>query len=301
MSDIVVGIDAAPGARDALVFATRLADCTGGSVRLVNAFNYSDAPSRASNETFRRYLEDDARELLAAVAGSADSGVSGAEAIADPSPPHALHQLAESADVALLVVGSTHRGPIGRVLPGSTGERLVHGAPCPVAIVPRGYADADPIRTIGVGYDASDESKAAVEAACLLARGCGARLRIIHVFDASHGSPALMTMPGWDSMQDEAKARQRKSLMEAVGSVPADLGVESAFLTGAAGPQLAEESAEVDLMVVGSRGYGPRAALLLGGVGHTLIREARCPVVVLPRGSRGLDALFASAAEATAS
>lgn len=260
-----------------------------------------DAPSRASNETFRRYLEDDARELLAAVAGSADSGVSGAEAIADPSPPHALHQLAESADVALLVVGSTHRGPIGRVLPGSTGERLVHGAPCPVAIVPRGYADADPIRTIGVGYDASDESKAAVEAACLLARGCGARLRIIHVFDASHGSPALMTMPGWDSMQDEAKARQRKSLMEAVGSVPADLGVESAFLTGAAGPQLAEESAEVDLMVVGSRGYGPRAALLLGGVGHTLIREARCPVVFLPRGSRGLDALFASAAEATAS
>jgi nucleotide-binding universal stress UspA family protein len=300
MSDIVVGIDATPGARDALVFATRLAECTGASVRLANAFNYSDAPSRARNETFRRYLEADARELLAAVANSVE-GVTGAEVIADPSAPHALHELAEDTEVALLVVGSTHRGTIGRVVLGSTGERLLHGAPCPVAIVPRGYADADPIRTIGVGYDGSDESKAALEAACRLASACRARLRVIHVFDATHGSPALMTMPGWDRMRDESEALQRESLMKAVDSVPPDVGVESAFLTGAAGRELAAESEQVDRMVVGSRGYGPRAAVLLGGVGHTLIRQAACPGLVLPRGARGLDALIAPAAETTAS
>lgn len=300
MSDILVGIDATAGARDALAFATRLADCTGASVRLANAFNYSDVPSRGSNATFRQYLEDDARELLTTVAGSVE-GVTGTEAIADPSAPHALHALAEAGDVALLAVGSTHRGPIGRVVPGSTGERLIHGAPCPVAIVPRGYADADPIRTIGVGYDASDESEAALHAACQLARACHARLRVIHVFDASHGSPALMTMPGWETVRNDHEAVQRKNLADAVAGLPPDVGVESEFVTGVAGRELAAASARVDLMIVGSRGYGPRAAVLLGGVSHTLIRKALCPVVVLPRGARGLDGLIAPAAEATAS
>jgi nucleotide-binding universal stress UspA family protein len=54
-------------------------------------------------------------------------------------------------------------------------------------------------------------------------------------------------------------------------------------------------------MVVGSRGYGPRAAVLLGGVTHTVIRKAHCPVIVLPRGSSGLEPLFSAAAETAAS
>ena len=64
--------------------------------------------------------------------------------------------------------------------------------------------------------------------------------------------------------------------------------MEGRFLEGAAGELLAKESAELDLMVTGSRGYGPHAAVLLGSVTHTLMREAQCPVLVLPRGI-GLD------------
>jgi nucleotide-binding universal stress UspA family protein len=60
------------------------------------------------------------------------------------------------------------------------------------------------------------------------------------------------------------------------------------------------KSEGVDLMIVGSRGYGPLAAVLLGGVTHTFVRKAACPVIVLPRGEHsGIDELFA-AAEATA-
>jgi nucleotide-binding universal stress UspA family protein len=65
--------------------------------------------------------------------------------------------------------------------------------------------------------------------------------------------------------------------------------------------ELAAQSELVDLMVVGSRGYGPRAAVLLGSVTHTLLRKAACPVVVLPRGSRGLEPLFAPEAETATS
>lgn len=299
--EIVVGIDDSAGARDALAFATRLASCAGASVRLATAFNYSDFPNRASNEAYRQFLEQDSLELLRSAADSVD-GVSGIDAIADPSAPHALHKLADAVDAALVVVGSTRRGPVGRVVPGSTGERLLHGSPCPVAIVPRGYAKADAIRRIGVGYDGSDESEAALRAGCELARRCQATLRVIRVFDATQvGTPALMTMPGWDSMRDETEAIQRKHFAEAVAAMPTDVAVESVFTTGKPGTELASESWNVDLMVVGARGYGPRAAVLLGGVSHVLIRKAACPVVVLPRGACGIDALFGPVAEATAS
>jgi nucleotide-binding universal stress UspA family protein len=301
MSEIVVGIDDSAGARDALAFAKRLAECAGASLRLATAFNYSDVPTRASNEAFRSYLEQDALKVLRAAASSVD-GVSGTDAIANPSAPHALHSLAEAVDAAMLVVGSTHRGAVGRVVPGSTGERLLHGSPCPVAIVPRGYADdAGPIRSIGVGYDGSEESESALEAACRLARECRATLRVIRVFDATRMStPALMTMPGWDSMRDDSEEIQRKSFARTVSGLPADLAVESVFSSGVVAGELASESEHVDLMIVGSRGYGPRAAVLLGGVSHALIRKATCPVVVLPRGARGIDALFRPVAAATA-
>jgi nucleotide-binding universal stress UspA family protein len=300
MSEIVVGIDESVGARDALAFAKRLADCAGASLRLARAFNYSDVPSRAANGGFRSYLQQDALQLLRSAAESVE-GVSGTDAIADPSPRHALHALAEAADAALVVVGSTHRSAMGRVVPGTTGERLLHGSPCPVAIVPRGYADAGPIRSVGVAYNGSDEAQAALRAGYELARHCHATLRVIHVFDATRVSaPALMTMPGWDSMRDGHEARQRTELADAVAALPTGVAVESVCCAGSPGAELASESEHVDLIVVGSRGHGPRAAVLLGSVSRALIRKAACPVVVLPRGSRGIDSLFAPEGEAGA-
>ena len=238
-------------------------------------------PSRATTKAYREYLRSDAQALLDRVAAGVEGIPTSTEAIiADTSPPRALHALAEREDVALVVVGSTHHGPAGRVVPGSTGERLLHGSPCPVAIVPRGYADAGPIRTVGVGYDGSDESKAALAAAYQLARRFDAGLRVIRVFDATYvGTPALMTVPGHEHVHEDYEASQREALDEAVEAVPGDVRVEAGFVAGSARHELAAQSERVDLMVVGSRGYGPRAAVLLGGVTHTLLRKAACPVV----------------------
>ena len=62
------------------------------------------------------------------------------------------------------MVGSSHRGKLGRVLPGSVGESLLRGAPCAVAVAPRGYAGAEhpAIGLIGVAYDGSEEAKLAL-------------------------------------------------------------------------------------------------------------------------------------------
>jgi len=302
MTEIVVGIDDSPGAQDALALATRIAATSGAALRLVSAFPYSDIPSRGAVPAYRELLRRDAQATLDRSAAATDATVAATEAIADASPARALHELGERIGAALVVVGSTRRGPLGRVVPGSTGERLLHGATCPVAVVPRGYADRGAIRTVGVGYDGSHESKAALSAACHLARRLGATLRVIRVFDATRvGTPALMTIPGYVTARENLEAQSQESLDTAVAALPADLATESVFVPGNAGPELAAQSELVDLMIVGSRGYGPRAAVLLGGVTHTLLRKAGCPVIVLPRGSHGFEPLFGpSEAAATA-
>jgi nucleotide-binding universal stress UspA family protein len=282
MSEILVGVDSTAGAEDALAFAQQLAGATGATLRLATAFPYDDTPSRASNEAFRDALRDGALATLSRLGDGTPK-----EAVADLSPAHALHVLAAESGAALVVVGSTHRGPVGRVLPGSTAERLLHGATCPVAIVPHGYREhaAEPIRTIGVGYDASLESLSALDAACDLARRFGATVRVIRVFDATEvGTPGLAVGPAYHEVHEEIEERQRAELDRCVASLADDVSAEGVFLTGTPGHELAEQSQSVDLLLVGSRGYGPLRAVLLGGVSHALVRAAACPVIVLPRG-----------------
>jgi nucleotide-binding universal stress UspA family protein len=289
MSEILVGVDGTVGAEDALAFARAFAGVTGATLRLATAFPYDDIRSRASNEAYREALREDAAAMMDRLAGDLP-----AEVVADTSPAHALHALCEETNAALVVVGSTHRGPVGRVLPGSTAERLLHGSPCPVAIVPRGYRTGAhvEVRTIGVGYDGSEESEAAVEAAVELARRLGVALKVIRVFDATEvGTPALTTIPTYVvSVHKEIEARQRADLDRRVAELPEDVRGEGVFVTGAPGRELAELSQSLDLLVVGSRGYGPLRAVLLGGVSHALVRGAACPVIVLPRGSYPLFA-----------
>ena len=190
------------------------------------------------------------------------------------------------------------------MLPGSTAERLLHGASCPVAIVPHGYrAGRDVgIRTIGVGYDASHESWSALDAACELARGFGAAIRVIRVFDSTEvGTPGLAVGPAYAEVYKEVEERQRADLDRCVAELPEDITAEGVFLGGRPGHELADQSQSLDLLVVGSRGYGPLRAVLLGGVSHRLVRSAACPVIVLPRGARtDLHKLTASTAEASA-
>ena len=93
-------------------------------------------------------------------------------AVASISAPRALDRLAESQHAELIVVGAAHTGHLGRIFPGSTAERLLHGAPCPVAVVPEGYRPppAERPAQIGVAYDGSEESVAAVNGATRIAR-----------------------------------------------------------------------------------------------------------------------------------
>ena len=78
----------------------------------------------------------------------------------------------------------------------------------------------------------------------------------------------------------------RAALDEALASLPEGVTATAELLEGDVVEELASlDEREIDLLVCGSRGYGPVRRVLLGGVARRLIRRAACPLVVVPRGS----------------
>ena len=184
MSKIIVGVDESPGSTDAIALASSLAGMTGAELMLANVFPYDQRPSRAINAPFEAYLRKDSNELLERLRSDLGDELIEIKATANPSPAHGLHTLAEQEDASLIVVGSTHTGRAGRVLPGSTGERLLHGSPCPVAVAPKDYTQraGDEPGIVGCGYDGGRSAQRALEAAHRIAAATGARLRVIRAF-----------------------------------------------------------------------------------------------------------------------
>jgi nucleotide-binding universal stress UspA family protein len=243
-------------------------------------------PLADPDEVHYTRAREEARTILVELGEEAGLPAPTAQVIAGNFAARELQRVSEQEATGMIVLGSTHRGPIGRLLPGGVGERLLSGAACPIAIAPRGYADHPAVRLerIGVAFDGSDESRHALEAGRQLARSSKAKLRVISVFERL-AFGAVATERSGASVNQRLRADQREALAKAAAEQPHE-EIESRLLEGSPGHVLAEESAELDLLVTGSRGYGPRAAVLLGGTTHTLMRKAACPGLVVPRGAR---------------
>jgi nucleotide-binding universal stress UspA family protein len=219
------------------------------------------------------------------------------------SAPRALHEAAAAEDAGLLVVGSRREGAVGRVLPGSTAERLMHGAPCPIAVVPAGW-QADDFRDIGAAYVASDEGAEALRAAHALAFRAGATLHVLAVVKVNYGLYAE-TRPGQvvyppeviAEVESENRAWAQEALRAALARLDGDVPIEAETVVDRDPAEpLLRASEHLDLLVCGSRGYGPLRSVLLGGVSRRVAGAARCPVIVVPRGVRAaVDALIEQA------
>jgi nucleotide-binding universal stress UspA family protein len=207
------------------------------------------------------------------------------------SAARALQQAAEAAGAGLLVVGAGRK----RVL-GSTAQRLLPGARCPVAVVRSGWRPR-PVRTIGAAVADPGTDRDVIDAAHVLARIAGARLRVSTVVRVTaemyaRTQPGGVLQPAQD-VEDAHAAVATRELQLAVADLH-DVAVDVGALLGDPAERLVELSDQLDVLVCGSRGYGPLRAVLLGSVSRRLITEAHCPVIVLPRGVSGrLEALAA--------
>lgn len=281
-NSVVVGVDDREGGRDALALAAALARLTGSELIAVRAYPYETHPTRASVGGFEEELRVDASAELERVLAQAGV-VARTLIVGDTSPARALHHVAEHEGAGLLVVGSTHRGSVGQVLVGGVSAGVLHHAPCPVAVAPRGFAAQDgTLTTIGAGFDGGEESRDALRLAAELAKASGAQLRVLSV--VATAVPAAYPTAYEPEWIERAQQSRREEVERAQRTVE-ELGVQATgdIVIGSPIDALVELSRGVDLLVVGSRGWGPVRRLLLGSTSDGLVREAACPVIAVPR------------------
>ena len=281
---IVVGVDGSERSRDALALATRLAD-PGQQLLLTHVHAYGRISNLLSGDGYEQIVRQVADATFAAVQDVLEPATERElRLVSSDSAAAGLHETAEEAGASLIVVGSSHRSGIGRVLAGGVTESVLIGAEVPVAVAPRHYAGDRGLRTIGCGFDGSPESRRAIEWAAALAR----RRRVLLLALAVHtpvafGEVSTTGAIGYQAANDALRAALVKQLDEAMTALGYESGASGRVLDGDAALELAGTSAEVDLLVLGSRGYGPVRSVLLGSVSRALVRSAACPVVVLPR------------------
>ncbi len=274
--NVLVGVDGRLGGRDAIALASRLAD-QGARITLAHVFSGRFKPLHAVTPGL--VDEDRSSALTVLEQERSEAGVD-AElvAIEAPAPGKGLHQQAEAQGADLLVLGTSRRGTIGRTLLGNDTSAAINGAPCAVAVAPAGYAErAGPFATIGVGYDGSAEAVAALQTAKALAAPTRARVRALEIVSYPTYVFTGMVPPVGEAITEMVE--QADARMQALPDV------EGRSEYGLPGEDLAAFSKEVDLLIVGSRGYGPARRMIVGSTSNYLQSHARSALLILPRGT----------------
>jgi nucleotide-binding universal stress UspA family protein len=287
---VIVGVDGSERSVEALALANVLGPALGRPVVIAYIHPYGKLSGLLSECEYDGLVREVAESTFEQIQEHLPS-VPGRrmQLVSEDSPAAGLQALAERETAVLIVIGSSHRSSIGRIALGGTGERLLSGAPAPVAVAPAGYMAAGRgIRTVGCGFDGSPESRRALEWAAELARRTSARLRVLSVYERT--LPASLAVGGGlatASINYVLRRQRAEELTLAVSGIDAGIEVTETLVEGDPREVLARESGGLDCLVVGSRGYGPLRAVLLGSVSSALVRSAQCPLVVVPRGADG--------------
>ena len=273
---VLIGVDGRPGGQDAIALARALAP--EADLVLGHVFPFAPTASLVMAIDYGNALLAESRALLREARAGAGLTDTRLEALSGSSPAKALHGLAERESVDLLLVGSAHHGPLGRALLGDVGRAALHGSPCPVAVAPRGFSGGPP-QAIGVAFDGSAESRAALDLAAGIAEAHGAHLRVAGAINFG----PLVDGSGIDvdDLVDDLRAAHQRTLDTAIAGLAVPVHAEA--VVGYAGRVLGRLASEVDLLVCGSRARGPLGRVVLGSTADRLIHDAPCPVIVVPR------------------
>lgn len=292
MNEIVVGLDPTSSPDRVLDLALAEAERTGSPVHVVrcvepypwaaaSSLGYPISPVTVPDLADVRQAGEE--ELEAAVEKALGRRLEPVDVdvrteVVSGDPGRVLSDL--SATAALTVVGGQHHGLMSRALLGSTTTFVLHHAQGPVLVVPDTAAAEPPTRVV-VGLDGSEGSRAAFVQALALATARNCPVVAVHVFDLSSGSVIgpWLDLPGFT----ETQRAGLDWLDHEVGREAPDatVPIERRAVPGPTAKALLAEARPTDLLVVGSRGHGGFAGLVLGSVATQCATHARGPVLVL--------------------
>ncbi|MDN5761292.1 MAG: universal stress protein [Microlunatus sp.] len=267
---ILIGYDETPYGEDAIELGVRLAPLSADPVVVGCGYSGDHRGLIVAGQLPTPARDEAERKLTTARSIIGDRVEARYVSIGPASPSRALHEYAYQRDISLMVLGSSQRGAVGRLSLSSTVERVLSGAPCPVAVAPRGYRKRhDHIGEVGVAFDGTPEAQQALNFGARLAQMTATKLRLIAV--------AARDTEKFQDLLDRA-ATQLPEELDVTTSVIADSDVVD-ILAVLPAPQ-------PGVLVCGSRGYGRAKQVLLGSVSSQVVRAAAYPVIVVPKGAR---------------
>jgi nucleotide-binding universal stress UspA family protein len=288
---IVAGYSPYRSDRSPVDLALSLARSIGTDVRIVAVVPAAwptTVPGPADRE-YRSWVKAEGDRAVAEVHSlleDADDVPVEVRAAAGRSVAATLEQQAKETDAGMVVVGSAEHGMYGRVVVGSTADRLLHTSSVPIAIATRGFR-APPGGRVGratCSFRADEASQAALERTAEICRETGATLRVatFGVLGRHMYPPEVL---GERQILDSFVEETTKAQEAAVASLPAGHAVETLVATGRDWPEVLGKIDwdDDDVLVVGSSPSGLLSRVFIGTNATRIARHSPVPVVVVPR------------------
>ena len=302
---VLVGVDGSPPSLAALDWAGAYATIHGLGLHLVCAYSIPSFTAAALDGGYAALddsaIAEGARAVLdEALERVAPLGLRTTSAVATGDAAAVLVEL--SREAAVVVVGTRGRGGFAERLLGTVSSALPAHAHCPTVVVPyRRHdrtgagaeavpVDADdaaagslPVRRIVVGVDGSEAAEVALGRAIAEAEAWQAELTALAAVPIGTTTSYLAWQPSavdHEAVLHDVGAGLDVVVDRALAEHP-QLQVRRHVLDGTAAQLLTEFSTTVDLVVVGSRGRGGFAGLLLGSTSQAVLHHASCPVMVV--------------------
>jgi len=302
---IVVGVDGSDHSQCALVWAAREAERRNRPLHIVTAYSVPVFAASGLDGGYATVDDSVIREGAEAILQQALDKVAGYSIHADAwvengDASGVLLELSETAE--LLVFGTRGRGGfVGRLL-GSVSSALPAHAKCPTVTVPLIWGDRlgvatddkhvraerektgnQPVENVVVaGVDGSEQARVAVLEAAAQAKRLGVPLRLVCAVPPYNGSLAWLPAPlDREALFADIRAQLDAGVAWLKGHF-AGLDVQTQLIDGSPVDILVETSRHVELVVVGTRGRGGFAGMLLGSTSDGILHHAKGPVMVVP-------------------
>lgn len=284
-----MGYDGSEESKVAIEWATAVAARRNAPLQVLAATGQQDAEALATEPGLAAVGEHLA-ERLAQEGAAVAREHSGTEVSATGAYGGAVSALVEaSRDAQLLVVGHRGTGRFRGTRVGSVAFEVSTHAKCPVAVVRHSLR---PLPTAEfpsvVGVDGSPSSDIALDQAAAWADDAGSLLRIVVSWKRPMvhrgGEPAGADAAALDEIASRPARRAAEIAAGAVARVRwahPSLRVEQVVIEGRASDAIVDAAADASLIIVGARGRGDFASLLLGSVSREVIQQADCAVYVV--------------------
>ncbi len=295
---ILLATDFSVPAQRAYAYAARLVSALGARLVIVNVLAVPPGldPGFPVNSIYLKQLQDESKFELGRLVRVAEENGLRPELRQVPGDPAALiSEVAGEVKAALIVMGTHGRTGLDRLLLGSTAEKVVREAPCPVLTVRVTESDEQepvPARVkwhrLLVPIDFSECAQEAFEFAAMLAGKLGVGIRLVHAMEAVAYPLDFKLMHVSDEKALQARVRERLHELVSVlkdNGIAAEsvckVGVPAEVILAQIKDRPAEGTELGDVIVMGTHGRRGLGHLALGSVAEYVVRSAACPVLTV--------------------